>query len=193
MVLHQSAEYKIEISGVPFKKTQTEISDSLLWVSTMGIDSTTPIRLDIWTPTYGKIDCSFVSKLSTDSVLETSDLQIRTVASDINVGLHASYFQLQFLDGKTAVVRGVCEQANVNFNGGEKSLLNAENLRTSQMYLDAGVLNDIYVNVTDSLWLTNGISCQINVTGMPAVPQMNLVNSELRLSNKRLLCTDRLF
>ena len=188
VILSQESQCQLEIEGCAVNDVKIETSDSILLISTMHLDSVMPIQLRISSPAYEQLHCSFVRMLISKDTLKSEELSVSAACTNINLSISANFLQLKFLEGTSATLAGRCNNADLTcygFNRNGRYIFDANQLLVNNMHIDCGVLSDIRINVTDSLWISDGIDSKVDVLGSPVIPENKLKWSELYLHYKR--------
>ena len=184
VILHIKDEYRIVITTERSKKINVENSKSVLLVSSIGIDSAKFVKIDIYAPSYGIISSSFVRLMSSQNIIADT-LSITANETDLDLSLNTNVLNLEWNGGKQAVLGGVCQNANFTcrgFNNGLFSSFDAEQLAVRNLHIACGILNDIKINVSDSLWLVGGVDSKISIKGFPLILQNDLKDCELKMN-----------
>lgn len=186
VVFANDEQYKMDVIGCPDNAVQFNESDNILFVSTLGMDSLQSVQVRIGAPVFQDIECSFMETLRSIDTLSTKNLTLTAVSSNVDLALSADTFSLNFIGGNSAILTGICKEANINSQGfaeGNRYTFDAGKLTVQNMHLNCGVLSDMQINISDSLWLTDGIDCKIEILGLPMILQNNLYKSEIHLQS----------
>lgn len=178
----QNEQYTIEMKGCALNAMRIEQNDTSLFVSTMGLDTIQPIEIIVSAPSFPKVRCHFIKMLSNADTLHMPNILLSAYYSNIEMCVNADYFYLNFVSGTSAKLSGVCKEMNLKCDGyanGKNYTFDAQKLYIQNLQSACGVLSEMYLSVSDSLWLTSGIDCRIDVTGMPVVMENKLNYSQL--------------
>lgn len=187
VLLSQDPQGRLSIEGCSVKDLKIATSDSMLFVSAIGVDSIIPLRLHISMPLYEQLHCSFVKMISGKEVIFGNDISITAIDADVNMNIEANLLQMILLGGKSAFISGMCKSADITckeYDHGEECSFDASQLTAQNMRLHCGVKTNIHINVSDSLWLKDGIETKVMVQGMPTIIENKLFRSEVTLQNR---------
>ena len=164
-ILRQLPEDTIDIQGCIPEKVTIEKSDSTMIISTLKLDTINPIQITLSAPGFQNIDCSFAKLLCKDTI-KSDSVKIWIMASDAKLAVKVKHLDLKY-EGPSLVLVGSSENSDITFNGFsgdiKKVLFDANNFKTQNLRLSAGVSSSIHINVTDSVLITGGIDSDIHI------------------------------
>ena len=185
IILKQDMQYKINVDGCSATDIKVNTADGNLLISTFSLDTTHSVQIQITAPMFEDINRSYADLMTKD--LFCSNLEITAISTNLDMNLHADSFKLKFLDGNHARLEGECKTVTFKcqgFDEGKRYTFDASKLATQSVRAKCGVLSDIFLNVSDSLWLEDGTDCKISIIGSPVIPENNLKWSEIHMQNK---------
>ena len=185
--LLQGPEYKLLVKGCATEDMAIESADSSLMISMVKKTKYEPVTIGVIAPSFSDIKCFFSRSLTTSETLVSDYLSLAmTGIPEADIAVRARTLKVTYTDEAHCVLAGSCDEADVVFSGVPNTtegmaFLEAKKLQTRSMHISCGVLSDIEISVSDSLWLMDGMDCVIRVFGHPVIVQNNLKSCELHM------------
>lgn len=185
VILKQDTHYKITVDGCSATDIKVNTTGDDLLISTISLDSTQSLQIQITAPLFRDVNCSYVALQSKDII--SSTLEVTAISTNLDMTLYTDTLKLKFLDGSYARLEGECKNASLKcqgFDEGKRYTFDASKLVTQSVRAHCGVLSDIFLNVSDSIWLEDGIDSKISIVGSPVILENNLKWSDIHIQNK---------
>lgn len=187
VTLRQAPEYKLQVKGCPTEDIAIGSADSSLMISMVQKTKYEPVTIGIVAPSFSDVKCFFSGSLTTDETLVSDYLSLdMTGIHEADIAVKAQTLKVSYTEEAHCVLTGSCENAEVVFSGVPNtsegtSILDAKELQARSMHISCGVLSDVEISVSDSLWLMDGMDCVIRVYGHPVIMQNDLKSCELHM------------
>ena len=188
--LGQDKEYKLTLRDCTSEDVNIEQSDSVLLLSASQPAQQKTAKIGVYAPDFTDIKCYFIHQLHTIGTLTADHLSIHMIGiPEAQIAINAKQVGVTYTDEKWCVLEGQCKRADIQFSGIPNSVdgmskLNAKELIAACMHLDCGILSEIEITVTDSLWLTNGQDCILRIYGSPVIVENELQDCDIHMMNE---------